>query len=31
VALGSPTTADNCAVASVVNNAPNPFPKGVIP
>jgi uncharacterized delta-60 repeat protein len=29
VALGSPTTADNCGVASVVNNAPGVFPKGV--
>jgi hypothetical protein len=29
VALGSPTTSDNCGVASVVNNAPASFPKGV--
>ena len=28
VALGSPTTADNCGVASVTNNAPNRFPLG---
>jgi hypothetical protein len=28
VTLGTPTTADNCGVASVVNNAPDPFPKG---
>ncbi|MFH4964401.1 LamG-like jellyroll fold domain-containing protein, partial [Gaetbulibacter sp. M235] len=28
VALGSPTTADNCGVASVTNNAPATFPLG---
>jgi Domain of unknown function (DUF5011)/Regulator of chromosome condensation (RCC1) repeat/HYR domain len=28
VTLGSPTTADNCAIASVSNNAPPVFPKG---
>ncbi len=28
VALGSPTTADNCSVASVTNNAPATFPLG---
>ncbi|MEZ5021015.1 MAG: hypothetical protein R2756_13035 [Bacteroidales bacterium] len=26
VALGSPTTADNCGVATVTNNAPVQFP-----
>ncbi len=29
VALGTPTTADNCGVASVTNNAPVQFPVGV--
>jgi hypothetical protein len=29
VALGTPTTADNCGVASVTNDAPAQFPKGV--
>ena len=29
VALGTPVTADNCSVASVVNNAPTVFPLGV--
>ena len=29
VALGTPTTADNCSVASVVSNAPASFPLGV--
>ncbi|MEI7595781.1 MAG: LamG-like jellyroll fold domain-containing protein [Bacteroidota bacterium] len=28
VALGTPVTADNCSVASVVNNAPTAFPLG---
>ena len=28
VNLGTPATADNCSVASVTNNAPNPFPIG---
>ncbi|WP_035758112.1 HYR domain-containing protein, partial [Hugenholtzia roseola] len=28
VALGTPTTADNCSVASVTNNAPATFPLG---
>jgi hypothetical protein len=28
VALGTPTTADNCTVASVTNNAPTTFPAG---
>src|SRR5206468_2871324 len=28
VALGTPTTADNCAVASVTSNAPTQFPAG---
>ncbi|MBN2508489.1 MAG: HYR domain-containing protein, partial [Verrucomicrobia bacterium] len=28
VALGTPTTADNCAVASAVNNATEPYPVG---
>ena len=28
VALGTPTTGDNCSVASVVNNAPTQFPVG---
>jgi hypothetical protein len=28
VALGTPTTADNCTVASVTNNAPSTFPRG---
>ena len=28
VALGSPTTADNCGVASVSSNAPAAFPVG---
>ena len=28
VALGTPTTADNCGVASVTNNAPAQFPVG---
>src|SRR6185436_15496651 len=28
VALGTPVTADNCAVASVTNNAPASFPLG---
>ena len=28
VALGTPTTADNCSVASVTNNAPAAFPLG---
>ena len=28
VALGTPTTGDNCSVASVVNNAPPQFPVG---
>jgi trimeric autotransporter adhesin len=28
VALGTPTTADNCGVASVTNNAPGTFPLG---
>ena len=28
VALGTPTTADNCSVASVTNNAPSIFPLG---
>jgi hypothetical protein len=28
VALGTPTTADNCSVASVTNNAPSTFPLG---
>lgn len=29
VALGTPATSDNCAVASVTNNAPAVFPKGL--
>ena len=29
VTLGTPVTADNCTVASVTNNAPVSFPKGV--
>jgi hypothetical protein len=29
VALGTPVTADNCSVASVINNAPANFPLGV--
>ena len=29
VALGTPVTADNCGVASVTNNAPTAFPRGV--
>ena len=29
VSLGTPVTADNCTVASVVNNAPASFPKGI--
>ena len=28
VALGTPTTSDNCNVASVINDAPSPFPIG---
>src|SRR5207244_71965 len=28
VALGSPISSDNCAVANVVNNAPNSYPRG---
>ena len=28
VALGTPTTGDNCGVASVTNDAPSQFPKG---
>src|SRR5438270_4186559 len=31
VALGTPTTHDNCAVATVVNDAPAQFPKGTTP
>ena len=31
VALGTPVTADNCGVASVVNNAPAQFPVGTTP
>lgn len=31
VALGTPTTWDNCAIALVTNDAPAQFPKGVTP
>ncbi|MFZ1618440.1 MAG: HYR domain-containing protein [Flavobacteriales bacterium] len=29
VSLGTPTASDNCSVATVTNNAPSAFPKGV--